>query len=119
MRAEVCVSTSGKRPPTVPVGGWFYDTGGFQKPDGTFADFEHGIDGEGDEIEMASVGCVYLAPAELYREHGLRYRPEGGEVEHLSFMREARKAGTRVWATRKVNVVHAYLPKWGEQWHSN
>ena len=102
----------------IPVGGWFYDTGGFQTADGKFADFEHGVMGAGDEIEMASVGCVYLVPAALYRM-GLRYRPQGGEVEHLSFFREARKVGATVWSTRKANVIHAYLPKWGEGWHSS
>lgn len=105
--------------PSIPVGGWFYDTGGFQQMDGRFADFEHGVGSAGDEVEMLSVGCVYLAPAELYREHGLRYQPEGGEVEHLSFMRQARGLGAQIWATRRANVIHAYLPKWGEQWHSS
>lgn len=105
--------------PAIPVGGWFYDTGGFQKMDGSFADFEHGVDtGGGDEVEMRSVGCVYLAPADIYRA-GLRYAPTGGEVEHLSLFRQARAAGWSVWATRKAHVTHAYLPKWGEQWHSS
>lgn len=119
----VWVERVGEGAPSIPVGGWFYDTGGFQRMDGKFADFVHGVGGqesagEGDEVEMLSVGCVYLAPAQLYRQ-GLRYRPSGGEVEHLSFMREARELGAQVWSTRKVNVLHAYLPKWGEQWHSS
>lgn len=120
----VWVERVGEGAASIPVGGWFYDTGGFQQMDGKFADFEKGIAGDGDEVEMLSVGCVYLAPAHLYRpgpdgRPGLRYRPEGGEVEHLSFMRDARAAGTSVWSTRRANVIHAYLPKWGEGWHSS
>jgi len=112
----VWVERVAEGPPTVPVGGWFYDTGGFVDAGGRFADFANGVAGEGNEVEMQSVGCVYLAPAALYR-HGLRYAPVGDEVEHLSFMRAARAAGATVWATRQANVIHAYLPKWGETWH--
>jgi hypothetical protein len=100
---------------SIPNGGWFYDTGGFVDLAGQYADFVHGIGGQEDEVEMQSVGCVYLAPAELYRQ-GCRYAPVGNEVEHLSFMRQARALGTRVLATRKLNVTHAYLPKYGEAW---
>lgn len=100
---------------SIPNGGWFYDTGGFVDAEGRYADFAAGVDGPEDEIEMQSVGCVYLAPAELYRQ-GCRYAPVGNEVEHLSFMRQARELGTRVLATRRVNVTHAYLPKYGEAW---
>lgn len=114
----VWVERVGDGPASIPVGGWFYDTGGFQQMDGSFADFGEGVRGNGEEVEMRSVGCCYLAPAGLYRR-GMRYRPVGDEVEHLSFMREARKAGATVWATRRANVVHAYLPRWGEQWHSS
>lgn len=102
-------------PPDIPVGGWFYDTGGFVRDDGTYADFVTGVEGDGDEIEMLSVGCVYLAPADIYRR-GVRYEPVGNEVEHLSAMRQARALGTKVLATKKINVIHAYLPRWGEAW---
>lgn len=120
----VWVERVGDGPVSIPVGGWFYDTGGFRQMDGRFADFEHGIAGAADETEMLSVGCVYLAPAALYRpgpdgRPGLRYAVEGNEVEHLGFMRQAREAGATVWATRRANVIHAYLPKWGEEWHSS
>ena len=98
------------------TGGWFYDIGGFVALDGRHADFERGPQGSDAEQEMASVGCVYLVPAGLYRR-GIRYRPAGDEVEHLSFMTAAREAGAKVIATRGVEVRHAYLPKYGERWH--
>lgn len=105
-------------PPTFQNGGWFYDTGGFIDANGDHADFEHGIAGNGQVVEMQSVGCVYVVPAWLYRR-GLRYRPERGQVEHVSFCKAARELGTKVLATREISVTHAYLPKYGERWHSN
>lgn len=97
-------------------GGWFYDTGGFVGDDGAHASFHVGPLDEGDEVVMQSVGCVYLAPAELYRR-GLRYVVKGDEVEHIGFCRRARNMGAKVIATRRAEVVHAYLPKYGEKWH--
>lgn len=104
-------------PVSIENGGWFYDTGGFQDEAGEFADFRDGVAGSGRTVEMQSVGCVYLVPAELYRQ-GLRYRPTGHEVEHLSFCHAAKAQGARVIAVRELNVTHAYLPKYGEAWHS-
>lgn len=101
---------------SLSTGGWFYDIGGFVALDGQQADFHAGPQGHDAEQEMASVGCVYLAPAGLYRQ-GLGYRPAGDEVEHLSFMRAARAAGATVIATRGVEVRHAYLPKYGARWN--
>lgn len=103
-------------PPSIPAGGWFYDIGAFVDAQGRHAEFSAGVAGDEDEVEMESVGCVYLAPAELYRQ-GCHYAARNGEVEHLSFMRQARALGTPVVATRKAVVTHAYLPKWGMKWH--
>ena len=109
----------GQGPVNLTNGGWFYDTGGFIK-DGRQADFLTGVvpgeEGEQPVEEMDSVGCVYLVPAQLYRD-GLRYRPRGNEVEHVSFCSQARANGVKVLAMRDVHVVHAYLPKYGERWH--
>lgn len=105
--------------PSFENGGWFYDTGGFQTLDGTFADASRGVPGNGELVEMNSVGCVYLVPADVYRQ-GARYRPRTAtEVEHLSFCDQARRLGTRVLATRELEVRHAYLPMYGERWHHN
>jgi GT2 family glycosyltransferase len=97
-------------------GGWFYDTGGFRDALGRSPDVERGVLGTEPEPEMQSVGCVYLVPAWLYRE-GCKYEPIWDEVEHISFCRQATAKGVRVAATRHLNVTHAYLPKWGEEWH--
>lgn len=95
-------------------GGWFYDIGGFLK-NGTGPDLWRGVPGREAIVEMDSVGCCYIAPAQLYRD-GLTY-PGGAEVEHVGFCREARKRGVPVLALRDLNIEHAYLPAWGEGWH--
>lgn len=99
-------------------GGWFYDTGGFAR-NGIFAyPFAPYFNGLVSGInEMDSVGCCYIAPAELYRQ-GCRYEPVGDEVEHLSFCRQASERGTRIFADTTLKVEHAFLPKYGERWHS-
>lgn len=102
-----------------PPGGWFYDTGGFVL--GGVGAAPHGpiFPGyQGGPIELDSVGTCYLAPAELYREHGLRYGVTAGEVEHRGLLARAKALGYRVIATDAVVVTHAYLPAHGERWHS-
>lgn len=101
-------------PPSFWNGGWFYDTGGFVKDGRTRDMWQPDLPGL---QEMDSVGCCYLIPAGVYRA-GCRYEPEGDEVEHISFFRQARAMGVRAWATDSVIVTHAYLPKYGEAWHS-
>ena len=111
----VWMETVGDGPVGFDNGGWFYDTGGFMTDDGLYADYYEGPQGAGDELLMQSVGCVYLAPAWLYRQ-GVRYNPTGGAVEHVSFCREARRRGLDIVATKAVKVIHAFLPEWGETW---
>lgn len=103
--------------PSIPNGGWFYDTGGFIDLDGHAANeiAPHFDNYTGGVIELSSVGCCYLVPAEIYRQ-GARYKPVGDEVEHQSFMRQARELGHKIMATDALNVLHAYLPKYGETW---
>jgi len=99
--------------PSFENGGWFYDTGAFIK-DGRSRDmWKPELPGL---QQMDSVGCCYMVPAEIYRK-GCRYSPVGDEIEHLSFCRQAREMGYKVWATEDVQVEHAYLPKYGETWH--
>jgi len=105
------------QPPGLDNGGWFYDIGGFcQYGHNTSPWYPHFRGHTGGVIELDSVGCCYLAPADLYRQ-GVRYRPNGDDVEHVSMMREARALGMKVLATDEVRVQHAYLPWYGEAWH--
>lgn len=93
----------------------FYDYGGFVRHGLQFAQFPPYTDAEGI-VEMDSVGTCYLVPAWVY-ENGCRYRPEGDEVEHVSFFRQAEYYGLSVVADSTLIVRHANLPKYGENWH--
>jgi Anp1 len=104
------------RNPSRTNGGWFYDIGGFVR-NGEPAQMYHPLwaDYKGGTIEMDSIGCCYLAPADVYRD-GCRYQPVRDEVEHVSFFAQARARHWRVLATDAVTVEHAFLPKYGEKW---
>ncbi len=105
-----------KQSPSFNNGGWFYDTGGFLRGDEHAADYGNPFKGyKGGVIELDSVGCCYLIPADLYRR-GIRYAPDGDEVEHVGLMRQVKQVGRRVLATDHLQVTHAYLPKYGVKW---
>ena len=103
--------------PSHQNGGWFYDTGGFVRKGEHAHEFPPHFWGyNGGAVELDSVGCCYLVPADVYRR-GCRYEPVGDDVEHVSMMAEARALGYRIWATDAVQVEHAYLPLYGVAWH--
>lgn len=98
-------------------GGWFYDTGAFIKgechADTQWPMFEGYA---GGTMELDSVGCCYLIPADVYRL-GARYAVDGNAVEHVALMQDARAMGYKVFMTDLARVEHAYLPRYGERWH--
>jgi hypothetical protein len=97
----------------------FYDIGGFIY-NGEPARYTPPYFGTGDEpiVTMDSVGCVYLAPAALYRS-GVRYVPNGPHygVEHWSVCQAAIQRGIPVRAVRGLTAVHAWLPDFGLPLH--
>jgi hypothetical protein len=104
-------------PVNIHNGGWFYDTGAFIK-DGRHAKTEEPIfpDYTGGTVQLASVGCCYLIPADVYRMGG-RYVAIGDAVEHVALMNTATELGFKVFMTDRARCEHAYLPRYGEQWH--
>jgi hypothetical protein len=106
----------------------FYDIGGFIERGKQARLFPPYFEQEGAVIELDSVGCCYLAPADLYRSSyiservsqampvpAVRYAPPPSDyyVEHWSVMQEAKKRGYRVVALSNVCVMHAWLPDYG------
>lgn len=94
--------------------GRFYDIGGFIERGSRARMWPPYFDQEGAVIELDSVGCCYLVPADLYRD-GVYYSPPPTDyyVEHWSVMQAAKRRGYRVVALRDVQVVHAWLPDYG------
>lgn len=92
----------------------FYDIGGFIEQGNRARMWLPYFEQDGAIVELDSVGCCYLAPAELYRD-GARYSPPPTDyyVEHWSVMQQARRRGYRICALRDVRVVHAWLPDYG------
>lgn len=98
--------------------GWFYDIGGFIDLDGRPASqvAPWFVGQTGPEYALSSVGCLYLAPAHIYRPPwGLRYRPDGPVygVEHHSVCAVAAARGVPVRAYGDLVATHAYLPDYG------
>lgn len=101
----------------------FYDIGGFVEHGRSARMFKPWFVQQGDVIGLDSVGCCYLAPADLYRS-GVRYSPppcdqwliDGrmeSRVEHNSVMLQARQRGYRVCCLTTARAVHAWLPDFG------
>jgi hypothetical protein len=92
----------------------FYDTTAFVDSDGRRARaLAPYLDG-GDVIPMRSVGACYLTPAAPYHA-GIRHQSTAGETEHWNVFRAT---DTPIVAVRSIVVYHAYLPHYGEAWHS-
>lgn len=103
--------------PSMDNGGWFYDVGGFTDDGGRWLHPWNGLRGRAAVCELNSVGIGSLVPAEVYRR-GVRYAPQGDEVEHVGFCERARTLlGIRSYAAQGVRLEHAYLPAYGEEWH--
>lgn len=95
----------------------FYDTEGFRELDGEKAKihppyFRNQL---GHFYQLASVGCCYLIPADVYKF--VKYSATRGQTEHWSVCEAARKRGYQIVCNTQVVVRHAELPKYGEAWH--
>jgi hypothetical protein len=95
----------------------FYDTHGFIEVSGRAFGATPPYTTQRDEvIDCLSVGCCYLAPAELYLG-GVRYHTTSGHTEHWSVCQAALAHGLPVRACRSLKVEHASLPKYGVAWN--
>jgi hypothetical protein len=103
----------------------FYDIGGFienGKQAGMFRPFFTQHD---TLIDLDSVGCLYLIPADVFRnipvgdgaalDEPPRYAPAPSDyyVEHWPVMQAAKQLGYRVCALTTARAIHAWLPAFG------
>lgn len=96
----------------------FYDIAGFiEAPGGPWGRiWPPWFNQPGPVVELTSVGCCYLANAEIYRA-GARYAHTDGYVEHYAVGLAARAQGRPVRADLRLRAVHAWLPNFGEEIH--
>ena len=66
-----------------------------------------------DLQSVSSVGTCFLMPASIYREEGLRYDPFNEKNEHIPLFANARELGYKIYVTPRVEIRHAFLPKYG------
>ena len=95
----------------------FYDIGSFIDGKGTnFSATSPHNKSDGDILnEVNAVGTCMLIPAKLY--YKTRYDPFDDRIEHISLCEWARGYGYKVHACPAIEIFHAFLPKYGEQFH--
>lgn len=93
----------------------FYDLGGFIENGRAFRPYRPWCMQPGPVVELESVGCLYVVPADVYRR-GARYDPSGPHygVEHHSVCQAAKRMGYPVRADLSIEARHAWLPDYGE-----
>lgn len=107
----------------------FYDTLGFIESGRRIRHMPPYFNQRGtDVVELDSVGCVYMLPAEILRNVAYSSEPydptvdmpeiaRTGHTDHMPVMRYARESGYRVLCDTRVVATHAYLPNYGERFH--
>lgn len=95
----------------------FYDTYGYRENGQEVRAFQSYFESQEKLVDLDSVGCAYLIPASVYKNH--RYETTPGQTEHYSIMQAAKGAGMRIVCDTSVTIFHANLPKYGEFWHGH
>lgn len=95
----------------------FYDTYGYRENGSEINAFQPYFNSQEKLVDLESVGCAYLIPAIVYKNH--RYNTTPGQTEHYSIMQAAKSMGMRIVCNTDVTVYHADLPKYGESWHGH
>lgn len=96
----------------------FYDISCFRDLDGKEFDYkppQYNLRDGDIEAEVSSVGTVFMVPAFYHRQ--ISYSPFYNGNEHIFFFNQVRDLGGKVIATPRIEIRHAFLPKYGEQFH--
>lgn len=68
-------------------------------------------------INMDSVGCFYIVPAEIYRRGAKHIFHPAYPTDHMAICQFGKRLGYRVVCDTKLAVYHANLPDYGENAH--
>lgn len=92
----------------------FYDISCFITKEGKDFYFAppYSDDDVSEKSEVKSIGTCILLNADIYR-YGCKYDPFDERNEHIPFFEQVLKNGYKVYATPKIEIKHAFLPKYG------
>lgn len=95
----------------------FYDIDCFIDSKGIKFDYKPPYNrSDGDiKTEINSVGTCFLIPAEIHRN--IKYDINDNRNEHVSFFEKSKKLGYKVIVDPSIELKHAFLPKYGENFH--
>jgi hypothetical protein len=95
----------------------FYDIDGFIDSNNTKFNFVPPYNpSEGDvKTNVNSVGTCFLIPAEIHKK--ISYDINDTRLDHVGFFEKARNLGYKILVDPAIEVKHAFLPKYGEQFH--
>lgn len=94
----------------------FYDISCFIDSDGTNFNYQppYTKNDTEDKKEVRCIGTCMLINANVYRD-GCFYDPFDPRNEHIPFFEQAISKGYKVYACPKIEIRHAFLPKYGIQ----
>lgn len=95
----------------------FYDIDCFIDSKGVKFDYKAPYNiSDGDiKTEINSVGTCFLIPAEVHRK--IQYDINYIKNEHILFFEKAKQLGYKIIVDPSIEVKHAFLPKYGENFH--
>jgi hypothetical protein len=94
----------------------YYDTAGFVENGHRASEFPPYFEQKGPVLELDSVGCIYIVPAQVFRD-GAKYEPSDWFTEHFSVCKKAKEQGFKVLGFSDLIAMHAHLPWYGERHH--
>jgi hypothetical protein len=95
----------------------FYDISCFIDSKGIEFDYKSPYNtSDGDvRAEVNSVGTCFIIPAHLHKN--ISYDINDKRIDHVPFFEKVRRLGHRIIVEPKIEIKHAFLPKYGERFH--
>ena len=95
----------------------FYDIDGFIDSNGIKFDFKPPYNKSNGDVktEVNSVGTCFIIPAHLHKK--VSYDINDKRLDHVPFFEKVRGLGHRIIVEPNIEIRHAFLPKYGENFH--
>lgn len=95
----------------------FYDISCFIDSKGIGFDYKSPYNTSDGDIrtEVNSVGTCFITPAHLHKK--ISYDINDERIDHVPFFEKVRGLGRRIIVEPKIEIKHAFLPKYGESFH--